>query len=125
MKRIFTYIVITFTLMVCHAQENNSVALKIDSLELKINRLQHDYDYLYCEYQLSKINTNLQVLSNELKISTNQITINVYNDNYTDNLYMGYKMSYDSSLELYNSYQLTFRSTCSYISSIVEDLDFK
>lgn len=103
------------------AQEHVS---KIDSIATELNQLKHGYDYLYCEYQLNKLNLELKVFINELKIATNQIISNGYNNNYTDALYNGFKMNYDESVNLYESYQQSFWAVSFSVTSRIENSNF-
>ena len=125
MKRMFTMLVMTFSLMVCQAQvTNKSIEQKIDSLQTQLDKLQRDYDYLNCEYKLNRIIHELDIFKNGLNTTSNSILMNCYHNNCESTLYMAYKLNYDSSLESYESKKSNAYVTIASISYKLEISDF-
>ena len=125
MKRMFTMLVMTFSLMVCQAQvTNQSIEQKIDSLQTQLDKLQRDYDYLNCEYKLNRIIHELDIKKNELYSQINTLQIKCYNSSYDRGLYKHYKEFYDQSVDSYVSTREYVYATIDHISLKIEVCNF-
>ena len=121
MKRTFILLVMTFVLMICHAQKDNrTIEQRIDSLEIKFNKLQHDYDYLSCKFELTVLSNSLNILVNEIRSKTNSILIDCFHGEYNAQKYQLYKADYESFIELLKMQEININLTKNVILDKIE-----
>ena len=125
MKRTFVLLVMTFVLMVCHAQKDSGIIeQRFDSLEIKFNKLQHDYDFLSCKFELTELSNSLSICVNEIRSKTNSILIDCFHGEYNVQRYLLYKADYESFVELLNTQEINVNRTKNIMLDKIEMLKF-
>ena len=120
-----TIMVLTFSLMVCHAQvANQTIEQRIDSLQTQLDKLQRDYDFLNCELKLGGIVNNLSISSNKLMTQSNNLLIKCYHISYDRSTYKMYKEYYDVSLQEYLSARFNAYTAIDFVSLRIESCNF-
>lgn len=126
MKKLLIFIVLTFAMSVCYAQqENKSLESKIDSLELKLNKIQSDHNLLSCRYNLDILNLRIQIFVNELRNDYYGLAQVGLDNRLSYDLYTSHKEKYESSMKLYEVYEMEFWYTGNLISLMIENSDFE
>lgn len=121
MKRMFTMLVMTFSLMVCQAQvTNQSIEQKIDSLQTQLDKLQRDYDYLNCEYKLNRIIHELSIFKNQLYGETNRLIIECYHITYDRSRHKMCKELYEARVDQYLATRDNAYAIIDFVTSEIE-----
>ncbi len=103
-------LVALFGSMSVTAQEVDSLTAdfsnpQIDSLSSKLNKLQHDYDFLSCQTQQNYYTQKLEHLDNQIQIERLSMLINIFHSKFDMTLYTAYQTSYNSCIELFDTYK--------------------
>ena len=99
----------TFSLLVCHAQqENKYLEDRIDSLEIKLNKLQYDHNLLLCQHELDIYEANIGFLVNDLALNTIKINIYMLHNNFETDISVAFEEYYESQRTLYSARLIEF-----------------
>ena len=123
-KLLFLLMILIVTTVSAQEKSDSSIAVKVDSLQLELSNLKHEFNYFYCSSELNRLANELNIKANDIHIMAMEIEINVYDNNYLDEIYRKYKRNYDAYINNFEQYKEYLVSNVHGISITIEQSNF-